>query len=112
LAQALLHGPTPVPEAIGRLEQLLPEAGTDRARLATVSTSLAGLLAMQGAIEDGRRVYADAVATYEELGLRLRRATYAHVGAQIELLAGEPGAAEKELRTASDALGRFGAYGV
>ena len=74
-----------------------------------MSTSLAGLLAMQGAFEDARRVYADAVAIYEEVGLRLRRAAYAHVGAQVELLAGDPAAAEKELRISTDALGTFGA---
>ena len=46
---ALLYGPTPVPDAIARVEELLLEAGSDPcAARATVSASLAGLLAMQG----------------------------------------------------------------
>jgi class 3 adenylate cyclase/DNA-binding SARP family transcriptional activator len=112
IAQALLLGPTPVAEAIARVEELLVEPGADRAFRATVSTSLAGLLAMQGAFEDARLVYADAVATYAELGLRLRRAAHAFFGAQIELLAGDTAAAEQELRAAGATLGGFGTHGL
>ena len=109
LAQALLYGPTPAAEAIARTEQLRDDAGSDRALRATVSTSLAGLLAMQGSFDDARRVYADAVAAYEELGLHLRRASHRYVGAQIELLAGDAAAAERELRASTAALTAFGA---
>ena len=38
---------------------------------------------------EARRLFRDAAATYEEFGLRFRRATQSFVGAQIELLAGD-----------------------
>ena len=109
LAQALLHGPTPVDQAIARVETLRDEFGLDRALRASVDTSLAGLLAMQGRIKEARQLYHDTAATYEEFGLRFRRATQGFVGAQIELLAGNPAGAEQELRASTAAFGDFGA---
>jgi class 3 adenylate cyclase/tetratricopeptide (TPR) repeat protein len=109
LAQALLHGPTPVADAVARVEQLPQELGLDRARRSSVDTSLAGLLAMRGDVQEARRLYRSAAATYEEFGLRFRRATQAFVGAQIELWAGDLGAAESELRSSSVALAAYGA---
>ena len=108
-AQALLHGPTPVEEAIARVEDLPRMLGLDAPLRSSVHTCLAGLLAMHGDIEDARRMYRDATATYEEFGLRFRRATQAFVGAQIELLAGDITAAERELRASSAAFEEFGA---
>ncbi len=109
LAQALLHGPTPVDVAIARVEQLPQELGLDRALRGSVDTSLAGLLAMRGDVEEARRVYRGAAATYDEFGMRFRRATQGFVGAQIELWAGEPAAAESELLASSVALADYGA---
>ncbi len=108
LAQALYHGPTPVPEAIARCELLLEEAGSDRALVAGLSSTLAGLRAMRGEFDAARRLYADARALYEELGLWFRRAARAFVGAQIELLAGDIDAAEGELRRAHETLVEMG----
>jgi class 3 adenylate cyclase/tetratricopeptide (TPR) repeat protein len=109
LAQALLHGPTPVEEAIPIVEQMAVDAGRDRAVAAAIDTNLAGLLAMTGSIEEARRVYANAAATYEEFGLRFRRASQAFVGARIEQLAGNLSGAERELRESSAALAEIGA---
>ena len=109
LAQALLHGPTPVGEAIERVQRLPDELELAGPLRVAVDTALAGLLAMDGQIEDARRIYRDGIAITEEFGLRLRRAVQAVVGAQIELLAGDPAAAEQELRASSIALGKFGA---
>lgn len=109
LAQALLHGPTPVGEAIARVARLPDELGLDGALRIPIDTDLAGLLAMDGQIDEARSIYRDAVATSEEFGLRLRRALQAVVGAQIEILAGDPAAAERELRASSSALAEFGA---
>jgi DNA-binding SARP family transcriptional activator len=111
LAQALLYGPTPVPEAVARVEQLLAEA-VDPAVRATLNASLAGLLAMSGDVDAARAIYADAAAAFDDLGLRLRRANHALIGAQVELIAGEPGAAERELRDARAVLAGFGAQAV
>ena len=109
LAQALLHGPTPVDEAIARVESLADELDLDRALRGAVDTSLAGLLAMQGRDDDAQRMLRAAAATYEEFGLRFRRATQAFVAAQIQLLAGNPPGAEAELRASTAAFASFGA---
>jgi class 3 adenylate cyclase len=109
LAQALLHGPTPVAVAVQRVEQLPQELALDRALRSSVDTSLAGLLAMRGDVEEARRIYRGVAATYEEFGLRFRRATQAFVGALIELWAGNLAGAESELRASSTALTEYGA---
>ena len=44
LAQALLHGPTPVDEAIARIQDLRDELGLDPPLRSSIDTSLAGLL--------------------------------------------------------------------
>jgi class 3 adenylate cyclase/tetratricopeptide (TPR) repeat protein len=108
-AQALLHGPTPVHEAVARIRDLHDELGLDPALRSSLHTSLAGLLAMGGDFDEARRMFADAAATYEEFGQRFRRATQSFVGAQIELLAGNPTAAERELRASSAAFDEIGA---
>ena len=109
LGQALLHGPTPVDEAISRLEVLPDELELDRPLRSSIHTSLSGLVAMRGDVEEARRRFRDAAATSEEFGLRFRRATQSFVGAQIELLAGDPAAAERELRASSGAFDEIGA---
>jgi class 3 adenylate cyclase len=108
-AQALLYGPTPVDEAIARVEGLPDELGLDPPLRSAVHTSLACLLALRGDLEEARRLFRDAAATYEEFGLRFRRATQSFAGAQIELLAGDAAAAERELRASSTAFDEIGA---
>jgi hypothetical protein len=108
-AQALLSGPTPVDEAIARVEGLAEELDLDPTLRGSVHTSLAGLLALRGDLDGARRMFRDAAATYEEFGLRFRRATQSFVGAQIELLAGDLEAAERHLRASSAAFDEIGA---
>jgi class 3 adenylate cyclase len=108
-AQALLFGPTPVDEAIARVEGLPDELGLDPPLRSAVHTSLACLLALRGDLDEARRLFRDAAATYEEFGLRFRRATQSFAGAQIELLAGDAAAAERELRASSTAFDEIGA---
>jgi ATP/maltotriose-dependent transcriptional regulator MalT len=109
LSQALMHGPTHVDEAIPRVERLPAELELEGPLRVAIDAALAGLLATTGRIDDARRLYRDSIATAEEFGLRLRRAVQAVIGAQIELLAGDPAAAERELRASAQALDRFGA---
>ena len=112
LAQALHYGPTPVPEAIARCRALRVDADGDPALQAGLDTTLAGLLAMEGEFDEARRLYADAVRVYEELGLRFRRAVRTLVGAEIESLAGDLAAAERELRLGYETLAGMGESGV
>jgi class 3 adenylate cyclase len=109
LAQALLYGPTPADEAIARLEGLPDELELDRSLRGPIHSSLAGLFALRSDFDEARRLFRDAAATYEEFGLRFRRATQSFVGAQIELLAGDVAAAERELLASTAAFDEIGA---
>ncbi len=133
LAQALAYGPTPVPEAIRRCEQLRLEAGSaastatdaeadringrrwlnrDRGVEAAIASTLAELRAMEGDFDEARALCARAQALYDELGLRFMRATRCIAPAAVELLAGDPGAAAEELRWGYQALEAMGERGV
>jgi ATP/maltotriose-dependent transcriptional regulator MalT len=109
LAQAMLYGPTRIPEAITRIEEMLQAAGSDRALRVWFDAILAGLRAMRGEFEEARRLSAEAVATLEALGQRRNQAEHAYISANIELLAGDPEAAEREFRTSREALDAYGA---
>jgi tetratricopeptide (TPR) repeat protein len=113
LAQALYFGPTPVDEAIHRCEALLAECPDDRSLKASITTSMAGLRAMQGDFEEARRLHQDAGALYEELGQRFRVATVRSlIAAEIEVLAGRPREAAAILRWAFDELSDIGLISV
>jgi class 3 adenylate cyclase/tetratricopeptide (TPR) repeat protein len=113
LAQALYYGPTPVPDAIRRCEELLDERSEDRSLKASLTSLLAGLRAMQGEFAEARQLQVNARALYEKLGQRFRVATIrALVAAEIESLAGRPSEAVTILRWAHDELGKMGATSV
>ena len=109
LAQALLHGPTPAPEALERVDRLAEELELGPAHRAPLVVSRGALLAMTGRLEEGRAELGRAAAVNEEFGLRFRRASQGFVAAQVELDAGEVAAAEQELRASSRALAEYGA---
>ena len=106
LAAALFYGPAPVPEGIKRCEELLLEA-TDRAGRANVLAFLAGLRALGGDLDDARRLIGDAAATYEEIGEVYALANNSgRVLSRIELLGGDPAAAERVLRQCCETFDR------
>jgi ATP/maltotriose-dependent transcriptional regulator MalT len=94
---AALYGPTPVAEAIERCRQAL-EAATNRKMQGFVTLLSAPLHAMQGEFEHARELYRDARATFEEIGATLYDARTSLESSTVELLAGDPEAAERELR--------------
>jgi tetratricopeptide (TPR) repeat protein len=112
LCMALLHGPTHVDDAIVRTELMLENVGGNALLHANVTAGLAELKAMQTDFEEGRALCVQARSIYERLGLRLGLAGLMQVNGTIELLAGEPEAAEAILRE-SHALvvGITGFYG-
>jgi class 3 adenylate cyclase/tetratricopeptide (TPR) repeat protein len=112
LAQALYYGPTPVVEAIRRCEKLLGEAGDDRSVLAAIASTLAGLRAMQGDFGEARRLWSEAEAIYDDLGLRLRRVVRSLVSAEIESLAGNIDGAVVILRASYEAAKEMEARSV
>jgi class 3 adenylate cyclase/tetratricopeptide (TPR) repeat protein len=111
-AQSLYYGPTPVPEAIRRCSELLADTPSSPTLEAGVDTMVAGLRGMEGSFDVARDLYARSVAVYEEFGLRFRRAVRAIVGAQIETLAGDLPAAERELRAGHAMLEEMGERGA
>jgi tetratricopeptide (TPR) repeat protein len=101
LGLALYFGPRPVDEGLSRLIQLSDSTGGDRATEANAATWLAWLEAMRGNFDLARAHVENARSLYRDLGLMsaVVDACGRALGA-IELLAGRPEIAERELRDA------------
>jgi tetratricopeptide (TPR) repeat protein len=97
-AIAALYGPTPVPEAIERCEAIVAEALEDRRTQGLVMSLLSGLRAMHGDFGTARDLYTRARLMLEELGRSVVAASTSQQSCLVELLAGDPAAAERELR--------------
>jgi class 3 adenylate cyclase/DNA-binding winged helix-turn-helix (wHTH) protein len=110
LASSLLWGPTPVAEGIRRCEAIRSEVSGNLAAAAHVLLPLAQLHAMEGRFERARELQAISVGAIEELGLTLSFAV-SHTAAFVELLAGDPVAAERSLRSGYSAMEEMG-YGA
>jgi tetratricopeptide (TPR) repeat protein len=108
VASALLYGPTPVAEGIRRGEAIREEVSGNVAAAALVLQPLAGLHAMQGRFARARELLAASVEAFEELGLTLSHAVSHTTAGTVELLAGDPAAAEACLRRGYDALEAMG----
>jgi predicted ATPase len=112
LCFAAATGPTPVPQAIRRCHEILDQAQGQRLVEAGVGRFLGMLEARRGRFSEARDLAARARQTYEELGMHvLTRATATIAWGDIELLAGEYDAAERELRASAEALERMGERG-
>jgi class 3 adenylate cyclase/tetratricopeptide (TPR) repeat protein len=107
-AQAMLSGPTPVPEAIDECERILELAEDDRGTRAFVFSILSLLHAMKGESAEARTCYVAARALFEDLGLTVLAAWVSLQSGPAELLAGDLHAAERELTRAYEALSEIG----
>ena len=105
---AALYGPTPVREAITRCEETLATTADNRKVQALVTLFMSPLYAMSGDFTTARRLYREAGASFEELGATLFGARTSLQSAVVELLAGDPGAAERELRRDYEKLEQMG----
>jgi predicted ATPase/class 3 adenylate cyclase len=104
---ALCEGPAKVDHALARIEELF--AGTSGPLAESMRLAiLASLEAMRGHFAEARRLARRSSSIYEELGLKLWAAGMANVWGPIELLAGDPVAAERELRRGYEGLERLG----
>jgi tetratricopeptide (TPR) repeat protein len=108
----LYRGSTPVEQALERVAEIHLRAGTNR-RLERASLAFRGTLeAMLGRFDVARDLIGRASALAEELGLEASPPTQAAIGTgDIELLAADPTAAERELRPACETLERIGELG-
>jgi len=110
LAFVAWSGPMPLPEAIARCHEILGSAGGDRTLEAGALRWLAALEARAGRFDEARRLMAESIERYD--GSPLMAETMRAFGyADVELLAGDPAAAELELRRGYDALGEMGEQG-
>jgi tetratricopeptide (TPR) repeat protein len=107
IASSMMIGPTPVATAIERCEAIRSEVGDNLLAVASALEPLAGLHAMEGRFDEARSLLETSDATFEELGLSLNSAVSHHT-AMVELLAGDPVAAERCLRKGFDVLERMG----
>ncbi|MBF8289182.1 MAG: cyaI2 [Chloroflexi bacterium] len=107
-AATALHGPTPVQDAIARCEELVTEVQGDRKAEAIITGVLAVLHAMTGEFEHARGLYRRGREMLTDLGPSVTAASTSVEWSRVELLAGDPAAAEAGLRAdyvALDALG-------
>jgi class 3 adenylate cyclase/tetratricopeptide (TPR) repeat protein len=107
-ALAALHGPTPVPEAILRCEEIASEAQGDRRTQGVVTSTLAVLLAMRGEFDRARRLAGEAQALLADLGPTVVGSSTSLETAWVERLAGDLSAAERELRRDYGSLSQLG----
>ncbi|MFL5847185.1 MAG: nuclear transport factor 2 family protein [Solirubrobacteraceae bacterium] len=112
--RAALWGPAPIVRASGRcldVVRILRMTPGNRHVEAAALRSQAVLEAMRGRADAARGILETCRMTLEELGLTLElRETAVHAGI-VELLAGEPEAAEVHLRTALDGFRTLGIEG-
>ncbi len=108
LAMCALLGQTPVPQAIERCESLLAQAEGDRKSEALILAVLAHLEAMRGEFGRARDLYRRSRATLDELGVRLLAALTSLDSGWVEMIAGDPEAAERELRGDYETLDAMG----
>jgi class 3 adenylate cyclase/tetratricopeptide (TPR) repeat protein len=97
-AVAALHGPTPVPDAIRRCEEIASEVHGDRRTQGVVLSTLAALLAMRGNFDRARVLSRQAQGLLADLGATVVGATTSLETVWIERLAGNLAAAERDLR--------------
>jgi predicted ATPase len=102
---ALLLGPTPVTEVIRRMEELVARAGGRPSDEWGPLCLLGWAHGLAGRFQEARELAARGVAILEELGQWGRVAGFGlPTQAGIELLAGDPGAAERVLRRSLELL--------
>ena len=112
LGFAAWSGPLPVHDGIGLCVSLLEAAPDDLWLEACCRRWIGCLVAREGRFDEARELVDAAVVAYEELGARLDAvSTAAFSRADIELLAGNPAAAEGALREGYDALSSLGEVG-
>jgi tetratricopeptide (TPR) repeat protein len=101
---ALTEGPVPAPEAIERAEEMLRHGFVDRQAEAVALLALAPLYAMSGEFERARELADRAEDLLRDAGGTVLAARTSDASARIELMAGNPQAAESRLRADYEAL--------
>ena len=110
-AVSMFWGPTPVSTGLPRVERLLERTESKMWVEGWLSRMVGGFYGMQGRFDEARQLMAHARSTLEDLGRPLDVSTMAFWTGPLELLAGNPLAAERELGAACDVLDGAGERG-
>jgi predicted ATPase/DNA-binding SARP family transcriptional activator/tetratricopeptide (TPR) repeat protein len=111
LAATLPELPVPADVAIGRAERYLEAASGDPMAQACILNPLALLYGYAGRFADARATITRAQSAHTRCGTKLYAAFSATVAGDIEMIAGDPAAAEPELKKGCDALRAMGERG-
>jgi tetratricopeptide (TPR) repeat protein len=107
IVMALTYGPLPVDDVLEKLDELESRVESSPRLQGSILRTRAHLHAMRGRFDDARRLIGDADKSSRELGLEMTRAAgVLRVAGEIELLAGDPVAAERAFREAYETLER------
>jgi predicted ATPase len=107
IASSLWIGPTPAGDGIRRCELMREAVRESPESEAAILRHLGGLHAMVDSFDIARQLLSRSNAVYADLGLTLNAATSQNE-AVVELLAGNPAAAEKSLREGYRAIEEIG----
>ena len=109
---ALWYGPTPLSSATAFVAHVASEPGSGILRAPVALCYIARMTAASGDLAGARAGYAEALHLADELGLgAIRRFSLYNAGGEVELMAGKPDLAERELRLGFDGLGELGETG-
>ena len=103
-----LFGPVPVPEAIRRSEEILALPPRQQRVKASAHRALAGLVAMEGRFDEARDLLELDRAIIDDMGLRVTAAVASEIWGIVEMLAGQPEAAERRLLEGYEILEAMG----
>jgi predicted ATPase/class 3 adenylate cyclase len=107
-AMVMAFGPTPVPAAIARYEEISALVAGDRQAEAGVLCSFGEIRALAGEFEPARELMRTSRALLEELELKVDATMISLQAAHVEFLADDAAAAEAELRQGYEVLDRLG----
>jgi ATP/maltotriose-dependent transcriptional regulator MalT len=96
--------PIPVNVAVGRAERLLEAASGDSWAEAAILRPLSLLYGYAGRFADARAAYRRSQSTFAEFGAELDGAKSAQTAGRVEMIAGDPAGAERNLRKGYEAL--------
>jgi tetratricopeptide (TPR) repeat protein len=108
LALSAVLGPTSVPEAIQQCEAVIADNLADRQVHHLIACNIGQLRAMHGDIEEARAMIRAARTALSDLGAGIRAIAVSLNLAAVEMLAGDPAGAERELRSDCDMLAKMG----
>jgi tetratricopeptide (TPR) repeat protein len=109
---AAVWGPIGVDEGLRRCAEIFDRARGNRQIQAFAKQSEGGLLAMRGDFEGARESIREGQGVLEDFGWVAEDAGIRQLAAFVEMLAGDLGAAESELRRGCEVLERIGEAGI